>query len=180
MPTILKSCRVPWAISPSTSAVTLNHSESDVQPECTVVFGGGRLAEDGRIDSRRIDVTFAMCFHARLGPHDDWETIEAIGYELDGRDDVHTESEYGRYRRKWMETGICPDSGFYVAKQSDWLATLPAFFQSGFRHYVLDGRNGYVEVIAKQFAWQEWMWSNGGRDDAPKNGPVVGAGEDVE
>ena len=177
--TILTPCRVPWTISPSTSAVTLTHSESDVEPECTVVFGGGRITEDYHIDSRRIDVVFKMCYHARIGPHDDSETIEAIGYKIDAPIDADTEAGYEEYQRAWKTTGICPDSGFYVAKQSEWLPSLPAFFQTDFQHYVIDGRDGYVELIAKHFAWQEWMWSNCHRDDAHANGPVVGTGQGV-
>ena len=179
VPTILTPCRVPWTISPSTSGVTLSHAESDVQPECSVVFGGGRLTQDGRIDSRRIEITFTMCYHARLGPHHDSETIESIGYQIDEIDNVQTEDEYEQYKQKWMVSGICPDSGFYIAKESEWLPTLPAFFRTGFEHYVIDGRDGYVELVERQFAWQEWMWSNGHRDDAPKIGPVVGNGDNV-
>lgn len=120
-----------------------------------------------------------MCYYARLGPHDDSKTIESIGYQIDGNDDVHDQASYEQYKQDWMASGICPNSGFYIARQSEWLPTLPAHFQRGFNHYVIDGRDGYVEVIAKQFAWQEWMWANCHRDDAPKMGPVVAAGENV-
>lgn len=177
--TILTPCRVPWAISPSMSGVTLTHSESDVEPECTVVFGGGRLNADHRIDSRRIEITFKMCYHARLGPHADLETIEAIGYLINPAYDGDINDYSERCHRTWFATGNCPDSGFYYAKESAWLATLPTFFQRDFRHYVVDGRDGYVELIAQQFAWREWLWSSGHRDDAPSAGPVVGTGEGV-
>lgn len=179
MPTILTPCRVPWAISPSTSAITLDHSESDVEPECVVVLGGGRLTDDCHTDSRRIDITFKMCYHARVGPHHDTETIEAIGYQIADSYSGDMNAYLDWRNKKWIETGNCPDSGFYVAQQSDWLPTLPNVFQQGFQHYVVDGRDGYVELIAKQFAWREWMWSNGHRDDAPSDGPVMGSGEGV-
>src|SRR5438477_12849739 len=82
--TVLSPCRVPWAISPSMSGVTLTHSESDVEPECIVLFGGGRLREDGRTDSRRIEITFNLCYYARLGPHSDREGVEEVlGYIID-------------------------------------------------------------------------------------------------
>jgi len=179
MPTILTPCRVPWAISPTASAVTLVHSEDDVEPKCKIVLGGGRLTKGLRTDSRRIDITFKKCYHARLGPHHDSQTIEAIGYQIAESYTGDTNAYIDWRHRTWIETGNCPDSGFYVARQSEWIPTLPGFFQRGFQHYVVDGRDGYVELVATQFTWQEWMWSNCHRDDAPANGPVVGTGEGV-
>ncbi len=179
LPTILTPCRVPWLISSSTSGVTLIHSESDTEPECLVILGGGRLTPDGRTDSRRIDITFKMCYHARLGPHADSDTIESVGYTIDANYDGNINDYLQWLRHTWTETGLCPASGFYVATKSDWLITLPSFFQQNYRHYVVEGRDGYVELIAGRFAWQEWIWSKGHRDDAPSSGPVVGSGEGV-
>ena len=64
MKTILTPCRVPWTISPSMSGVTLTHSESDVEPECTVVCGAGRLNVDGLVDTRlRMTVAGGADYH---------------------------------------------------------------------------------------------------------------------
>lgn len=179
METILTACRVPWAISPSTSGVTLTHSESDVEPECTVVCGGGRLNKHCRVDSRRIEIEFSLCYFARLGLHGDSETIEAIGYKIDPTY-VREIDDYLEWRtREWNATGHCPDSGFYVATKSAWLPSLAAFFQSDFRHYVVDGRDGYVELIARRFKWREWLWTDSHREDAPSKGPMVDSGEGV-
>jgi hypothetical protein len=161
------------------SGVTLTHSESDVEPKCTVVFGGGRLIENGRVDSRRIEIEFSQCYHARLGPHDDSVSIEAIGYKIDPTYDGEI-GDYHEWRiREWNATGHCPDSGFYVATKSAWLLSLPDFFQTDFRHYVIDGRDGYVELIAGRFTWREWLWIDSHREEAPSKGPVVGSGEGV-
>lgn len=64
-----------------------------------------------------------------------------------------------------------------VAKRSAWLESLPECLQRDFRHYVVDGRNEYVELIARQFSWREWLWTDGHREQSPARGPVVGEGE---
>jgi len=170
--TILTPCPVPWAVSPSMSGVTLSHGESDTRPECTVVFGAGRLQEDGRTDSRRVEIAFEECYYARVGPHSDREGVEALGYAID----PHITCMDADHDRRWRETGCCPDPGFYVARESGWLESLPDFYRRGFRHYVVDGRDGYVELIARQYRWREWLWTSGQRELAPASGPVVGAG----
>lgn len=177
--TILAPCSVPWAISPSSSGVTLTHSESDVEPECTVVFGGGHLNEDARVDSRRIEIQFSRCYYARLGYHRDTESIKAIGYKIDPTYNGKMEGYLEWRQREWNATGHCPNSGFYVATKSAWLLSLQDSFQTDFRHYVIDGREGYVELIARRFSWREWLWIDSHREKAPSKGPVVGSGKGV-
>ena len=179
MKTVLVSCRVPWAISPSESGVTLTHIETDVKPECSVVFGGGRLREDGLTDDRRIEITFESCYYARTGPIPDTEGVEALGYEVVGGFEGDMRDYLAWRHDKWQRDGLCPDSGFYVAQASVWLPTLPPFFQQRHRHYVISGRDGYVELVARSFAWREWLWEQGQREDALSIGPVVGHGEGI-
>ena len=64
--TILKPCRVPWSISPTVSCLTLRHEEADSAPECSVVFGAGRLRDDDLTDSRRVELVFEECYYSRL------------------------------------------------------------------------------------------------------------------
>ncbi len=154
MDTILTPCLVPWAISPSGSSVTLTHCESDVEPECTVVVGAGRLGQDDRTDTRCVEIVFKLCYHARVGPHSDSEGVEVLGYMIDPPKPCAADYLHWRVKH-WRETGNCPDPGFYVAKQSAWLESLPLFFRQDFRHYVVDGRDGYVELIAREFKWRE-------------------------
>ena len=178
MKTVLTPCRVPWSISPTTSGLTLTHVETDVLPECTIVLGGGRLQADDRTDDRRIELVFDGCYFARVGPHSDMEGIESIGYEIVPMT-KDKGVDYLRWRQAhWRASGICPDSGFYVALSSLWSSSLPATYHDGFRHYVVDGRDGYVEVIARRFRWQEWKWLGGHRESATA-GEVVGVGEGV-
>ena len=178
MKTVLVPCRVPWMISQSMSGVTLTHCETSVEPECFVVLGGGGIRPDGVRDNRRIEVTFKLCYYARVGHHYDTGSVESLGYEFVGGFDTEWR-DFSRFRDEWLRRGDCPDSGFYVAQESAWLSELPSDFREGYRHYVIDGRDGYVELVAQSFAWREWMWGRGERDDAANNGPVVRRGEGV-
>jgi len=176
MPTVLTPCQVPWNISASGSGVTLVHTESDVEPECTVRFLAGRLQDNNRTDIRHVEITFRKCYFARLGPHGDSEGIEAIGYRIDPPRPAGLEY-IDWLRQRWRETGFCPSSRFYIAKSSDWLPTLPDFFQGDFRHYVVDGRDGYVELIAREFEWREWLLLRDEPDRA--KWPLVGEGAGI-
>ncbi len=176
MSTILQPCLVPWMISPSMSGVTLCHSESDTRPECTVVFGGGRLQKTGSIDSRRIEISFEDCWFARSAPKPDNKGIEAVGFKVIGNSSTSDGDYLEWLRSEWNWTGICPRSGFYVATESSWLRSLSEHYQTGFKHYVVSGRDGYVELIGKNYAWREWLWQDSHREDAPNRGSVIAQG----
>jgi len=159
------------------SGVTLIHAESDTEPECEVSFGAGHLAQDDKTDMRRVTMRFSLCYFARTGYHEDSGGVESIGYRVaypepppDGLDYLNW------WRDRWHQDGLCPDSGFFVAESSAWLASLPEQFRRDSNHYVIDGRDGYVELIAQGFEWNEWIWKDGLRDDVPSNGPIVDQG----
>ena len=177
METILSPYQVPWAISPTMSGVTLIHSESDIKPTCEVVFGAGRLTSEGRIDMRRISMIFTGCYFARTGFHDDCEGVESIGYKVN-YPGMHEEgSEYLVWRKEyWLREGYCPDSGLYKAESSEWLSSIPERFRANSQHYVVDGRDGYVELIAQGFQWSEWLWERGLRDELPAKESIVASG----
>lgn len=178
MQTILHPCAVPWSISPTMSGVTLTHSESDTEPACQVTFGAGRLTNEGRTDMRLVQIRFAECYFARTGYHsDDGSITDLHGYELSDAASPPEGEDYLDWRhRKWRSDTVCPDSGFYVAEQSAWLRSLPESFQRDSAHYVIDGRDGYVEVVARAFEWTEWMWATGHRDDVPSMETAVAHG----
>lgn len=175
--TILIPCRVPWAISPSMSGLTLRHHESGSEPECTVVLGAGRLQDDGRTDVRRVEIAFELCYYARGGCHSDAEGVEAVGCTATSPIECDPVDYPERRAQLWRDAGYCPDPGFYVAQQSVWLAGIPNLLQRGFRHYVVDGRDGYIELIARRYRWREWLWREGERESASMKGPIVGEGE---
>ena len=181
MQTILSPCRVPWMISPSGSGVTLTHSESGIKPECSVGFWAFRKSETDTTGSHRISIAFEDCYYARVGHHEDSESVEGIGYLLELECNLRDVFAFMKWvEQTWIASGFCPQSGFYYAKESEWLASLPSNFQKHARHYVIDGRDGYVEVIASRFTWQEWL----SPDSPPENGPsqeiLVASGEGVD
>ena len=160
------------------SGVTLTHSESDTEPECQVAFGAGRLTNEGRTDMRLVQIRFTECYFARTGHHSDDSSIADLpGYELSDAATPPDGADYLDWRHsKWRSDTVCPDSGFYVAEPSAWLRSLPESFQRDSAHYVIDGRDGYVEVVAKAFEWTEWMWTTGHRDDVPSKETAVAQG----
>ena len=179
MNAILKPIPVPWSVSPSMSGVTLIHSETYVAPECTVILGANRMSTEGHLESCRVDIAFSLSYFAKVGPHNDSESIESIGYTVKDQYEGGAASYIEWRNRAWRASGKCLDSGFYVAEHSEWIMTLPPFFHRDFRHYVIDGRDGYVELIARRFSWKAWLWSSGNRDEAPMKGPVLDSGEEI-
>jgi hypothetical protein len=145
-----------------------------------VVVGAGRLRDDGKVDLRRIEITFDSCYFTRSGPHGDTEGVEALGYEVDPRREA---ADLERFSSDWRAMGFCPDSGFYVATRSLWLEGVPRLYREGSRHYVIDGRDGCVELVARGFTWREraytrdWTVTSG---DLALDGAILGEGEGVE
>lgn len=172
---VLLPCQVPWMVSQSTSGLTLTHTESDVEHDCSIVFGGGRLTEAGRIDSRRIEVVFHGCERSTLGQTLDDEDLQNKGYELRSEARAVATDEYPRWLiSQWRQTGICPESGLWVA------AGVPVGTRSSqSKLFVIAGRNGYAEVVAAGFSWREWVWTDGQRD-ALANLPPIAKGLGVD
>jgi len=172
MSTILKPCSVPWSISPSGGGLTLTHTQDD-EPECSVVFNGWRANEK---HDRRIELDFILPhYYIRTGYHSDRENIEAIGYKIDDGYDGPPNEHHNWIMNHWETKGICLNSGFYYAIESDWLDSLK--LSDGFRHYVVDDRDGYVELIAQSFTWKEWIWMAGHRDDVVKTSEAINTGK---
>ena len=144
------------------------------------MLGGGRLMDNGSTDDRRIEITFKLCYYLRTAPHLDSEGVEALGYEVASGFEGASRDYLDWLRNEWHKNGICSYSGFYVARESAWRKTLPEFFQKDYWHYVVNGRDGCVELIARSFKWREWLWVRGDREDAVKAGPIVGEGEGID
>jgi len=165
---------------PSGGGLTLRHVQED-EPECMVVLGGGRVAKNGSMDNRRIKLIFTEVYFARVGYHRDNETIEAIGYRIEdgytGPEDVITHCAWADEQS--LAKGVDPHSGFYFASESDWQSKLKLpeyFWNPDFQHYVIDDRDGYIELISKGFSWKEWMWDTGHRDAVVGTTNVVASG----
>jgi hypothetical protein len=175
---IIKPCRVPWAVSPTMDGLTLTHRNDD-EPHCSIVFGGGRLTDSGLTDNRRIEINFVSAYFARVSVKDDNSDIEESGFTVLGMHDGLSDQYLDWRRRRWRQTGLCPDPRFYVATESPWLSSAGLRHLS-LRHFVLAGRDNYIEVLASRFSWREWLWPSGPRDQYTSPDGVVGSGEGVE
>ena len=131
---------MPWVVSPS-SGLELRHTDTDVAPECSVKFIAGRANRDGKLDQRFVEINFTGGAFARVHWHDDTSGVECLGYKL-------------------QESSDHPESMFYCVLDSSWISNLPSQF-SNHVHYILDGRDGCVEIAATGYAWTEWDWPMG-------------------
>jgi len=153
--TALTPCRVPWSISATGSGLSLAHTETDIAPECSVRLGANWLTGAGSLDSREVEIVFEGCYYARVAPKSDDFDIEEAGFTIVKSKGMNSQKTVEWPPSEWVQTGICPDSGFYYATESDWMASRPIVFRRDCRHFVLSGRDGYVELIARSFKWRE-------------------------
>jgi hypothetical protein len=130
-----------------------------------------------------VRVEFESAAFASAKPHrDDEELAEVTGYDIVPR---RKEPEVGlsgglrevlratadvanrreQEQKRWIETGACPDPGFYFSMDSGWLEAERNSWAARQRtshgpgdgvHFLLDGRDGYVEILASGFSWQAW------------------------
>ncbi len=59
----------------------------------------------------------------------------------------------------WKETNICYNSFFFIVENSNWFEekdTYQVLKKKGFVHYLLDGYDSYLEILAKEgiFDWK--------------------------
>jgi hypothetical protein len=52
----------------------------------------------------------------------------------------------------WLKSGNCPDPGAYTVESSAWVESLKL---TGFEHFVIQGRDAYIEVLAREWKWNE-------------------------
>lgn len=161
-------CSLPWRIW--TWGLSLVHSDTDVSPECSVEFGvnvARRLETPYEAYWARID--FEAAAFASAKPHRDDETLENVtGYDIvprTTRSDLPMLDALEAEEAEWIRTGICPDPWFYYSKDSAWLRSESdawAHRQRGLYgpedavHFLLDGRDGYIEILATGFSWRAW------------------------
>lgn len=174
---------VPWQVSPSTPFLRLRASEADEPTSVTFManfpapqsageagglgldrvqvvgppaeFGAVQEAEDSYF--RSVKVTFQRGLWARFMPsYADHEVVEEAAYDWSALPPLmleNFEEENRRFHAVWLESGVCPDPGFYVVSGSRWLQET-ANTGSCFKHYIIPGHDAYVEVIAEAATWQ--------------------------
>src|SRR5262249_41025273 len=102
-------------------------------------------------------------------PHrDDESLLDLTGYDIVPRrreGDVPLLDAIEAEEAEWLRTGVCQDPGFYFCTDSAWLRSERdswAYRQRGhYRpedavHFLLNGRDGFVEILASGFSWRLW------------------------
>lgn len=56
------------------------------------------------------------------------------------------------FHSHWLKSGNCPDPGAYFVESSQWAAH---HSRSGFRHFLIKGHDAYIEVLARDWKWEE-------------------------
>lgn len=159
-------------VSPS-GGLELRHMETDVAPECSVRFPAGRINSDGKLDQRFVEVTFNGGAFARVHWHDDTSGVECLGY-----DSPESFVDAWPMLDTWTIGDDCPDPMFYRVLNSDWIRGLPSHLVNH-RHYILDGRDGCVEVAAECYTWREWTWATGNPLETSLAADPVATGKEI-
>lgn len=156
-----RACTLPWRIWPW--GIRLSHSDSDMLPECSVEFGALVVRPTRPYEALWVKVDFELAAFASARPHrDDEDLFEVSGYSLlpSRRDDLGGDRD-----AEWLRTGTCPDPRFYFSTDSRWLERDKRSWAARQRtdrgpddavHFLLDGRDGYVEILAAGFTWRAW------------------------
>jgi hypothetical protein len=158
------ACTLPWAIWPW--GITLTHSDTDVLPECSVEFGALVARPTRPYEELWVKVEFELAAFASAKPHrDDEDLVDISGYDIVPRRDDGSVGGWERREVEWLRTGVCPDPSFYFSTNSRWLEAERSSWAARQRtdrrpdeavHFLLDGRDGYVEILALGFTWRAW------------------------
>jgi hypothetical protein len=147
-----KPCLLPWAIWPW--GLSLSHSDTDVGPKCTVEFGAQVARPTPPFDQYWVRVVFAMADVVIARPKSDIADLaDVTDYDFEVDAD-RGESAHHADINRWLESGECPHPGFYWASKSTLLES--EVEAQGSIHFLLEGRDGYLEILADGFSWSAW------------------------
>ena len=104
-----------------------------------IVFGRGHWVK-----------LFPSVSETHVVPHEDydWSAFPAM------RPGEVLHEALARRRKQWLKTGISPNPGMYEVKDSPWLASTGLAAQAQWKHYLLTGCDGGVEVLAQGWEWR--------------------------
>lgn len=164
MTDVFNSCPLPWSIWPW--GLKLTHSDTDLAPECSVEFGVQVVRATSRYRELWVKVEFELAAFVVAKPHrDDEELTQVSGYDIVARREPSSEQHRQRAESEWLRTGVCSDPGFYSSTNSTWLEQVRQPWAERQRtrrsaddavHFLLNGRDGFLEIIAAGFTWQAW------------------------
>jgi hypothetical protein len=159
------ACSLPWRIWPW--GLSLTHGDTDVLPVCSVEFGVliVRATRPYKELWGRVDFNLAAFVSAK--PHrDDEDILDVTGYDILPRTRGSGFATYEEQQDEWLRTGVCPDPGFYFSTDTKWIDTEQQSWTERQRadlrpgeavHFLLDGRDGYIEILAASFTWRAWQ-----------------------
>jgi hypothetical protein len=174
------ACTLPWRTGPDN--LTLTHCDTDVLPECSVEFRGQVVRPSPPYEQLWIRVEFELAAFASAKPHrDDELLVDVTGYDIaPRRGGLGGFSTYQDQQDEWLRTGLCPDPGFYFSTDTRWLQAERRSWAERQRghpkseeavHFLVDGRDGYIEILASGFKWCAW------RPGHPRVSAVSGSGQ---
>ncbi len=171
---------VPWKVSPSTPFLRLRVEESGAPTSVSFVAHFALFDDPSARDDRRsaeivlqpddaieeqgpkigpyqlVVVTFKAGIWARWSPaYGDSDVIHESLYDWSAVPFRYREGEdvgewLRRFRGEWIKTGLCPIPGIYEVENSKWRQNVA----SGYRHFLIEGHDAYVEVLAEDWSWK--------------------------
>jgi hypothetical protein len=181
----LNPLQVPWQVSPSTPFLRLIAAESseDCPTRITFVANFGLLAEPIRnqevgfrsvvqsVDPYALSdksalkskthclvmMEFQGSSASRISPsHSDREVIDPKKFDFSSIPSANYSKGVAAwlrdFRSLWAKTGNCPDPRAYSVEDSQWQESRGG---SGLRHFLIQGHDAYVEVLARGWKWEE-------------------------
>ena len=176
---ILVPFKVPWMVSPSTSFLRLTASESARNGETKLSFVAtfrprAQLAPKFRTgaavlvvpstgmhpnpsnldgETQLIMLTFDSGIWSKMYPTSDEEEDDEYDSSAVPQLDPRESDSLAEFDRLWGETGLCPDPCVYEVRSSLWLRELN-LEDKGWNHYLIEGHDAKVEVLARNCEWR--------------------------
>jgi hypothetical protein len=144
---------LPWSVSVSVANLAVSWQEDG---KC-VVFCDAFFGQHHAVPQyKRIAVNFRGCIGAIVQVRrDDSEVVGGDNYDWSGVRTPHINTEAGltawlaAFATDWFTTGQCPNPNFYRVERSTWAAS----FHYDYQHFIIEGPDSYVEVLANGFDW---------------------------
>lgn len=181
----LNPVKVPWQVSPSTPFLKLlagePHSEHPTQvvfvanfglraertprqevgfPSAVQAVNPHHLPSEAGKESKThslVRIEFREGIWARISPaFSDREVIDPREFDSAQIPYSSPPNDVGvwlqDFQSLWMKSGNCPDPCAYTVESSQWISHLGL---NGFEHFLIQGHDAYVEVLARGWKWEE-------------------------
>jgi len=151
--------KLPWMLSPSVSDLrveVIENGDCVISAEVAVLPESAPLTN--ALDNRRVSLTFAGGQWVRTHPYLGDHVIPPNLFEPPQKpwfDRLSVQRSLRQCRELWVSSGHCPNSRVYQVQNSSWIREQNAE-RYGCQHFVLQGHDIWVELLAKSFRWR---WS---------------------